>query len=340
MKARPSRTERMIGFQPSEVLKGLARPDVGIRRTAGSGGLSAEPTAMSGIIEGAKEAGRKVDTGLELLDIDALDTGQYHAMVIQDPDDKKNIRGFLHLGVVYTETIDAREISVHYAPWGSQFYRRIQALTNLLRAINEYTDIRADIWPRYSFSSREIFRTPWVLVSIWTSFKLARSEADNVGEYLAYGGFVFADNFWPSYLPGYTPLREMFEDVLATQGWVSGRDWTFEKLPDDHPVYHCYFDFDGAPIGGDAVHLSRPVGERSATGQVQMLFYLEGVPLDGRLAGILSNKVYVDAWGRCGPREGQIHMENTRQLQFGVNLVIFALTQEGSITHQLMESLH
>jgi hypothetical protein len=32
-------------------------------------------------------------------------------------------------------------------------------------------------------------------------------------------------------------------------------------------------------------------------------------------------------------------MDNTRQLQFGVNLIVFALTQEGSITHRLMESV-
>jgi hypothetical protein len=30
----------------------------------------------------------------------------------------------------------------------------------------------------------------------------------------------------------------------------------------------------------------------------------------------------------------------TRQLQFGVNLIVFALTQEGSITNQVMDSVN
>ena len=36
---------------------------------------------------------------LELLDIETLDTGRYHAMVIQDPSDKRTIRGFIHIAM-------------------------------------------------------------------------------------------------------------------------------------------------------------------------------------------------------------------------------------------------
>jgi len=32
-------------------------------------------------------------------------------------------------------------------------------------------------------------------------------------------------------------------------------------------------------------------------------------------------------------------LDPTRQLQFAVNLIVFALTQEGSITHQVMNYL-
>ena len=43
---------------------------------------------------------------------------------------------------------------------------------------------------------------------------------------------------------------------------------------------------------------------------------------------IHSNKDMSDLW--------YLNVENTRVLQFAVNMVVFALTQEGSITHQAM----
>ena len=338
VKAKVELGQRAAGIQAADVVRGLARPNVRIGRTAALGVAAIEPEALAGIIRGTKEAGQRIDTGLELLDIDALDTGQYHAMVILDPADKRNIRGFIHLAVVYSETIDAREREVYYRIWGegSQFYRRVLGLNNLVGALNQHTDIRADIWPRYSFSSRELFKTPWVLVSTFTSFKLAQNEAHNIGQYLTSGGFVLADNFWFSYIPGYVPLKRMFEDVLATQGWVFEKDWAFEKLPNDHPVYHCYFDFDGAPVGLDVKVLHNGPNIDN-----EFFSYLEGIPVEGRLAGILSNKAYLTAWSDWDiwPGDKTNAAPRPRALQFGVNLVIFALTQEGSITHQLMESL-
>ena len=67
------------------------------------------------------------------------------------------------------------------------------------------------------------------------------------------------------------------------------------------------------------------------------------------MIGILSHKWYASAWGDWGPegfgrikdytRYGNTPRDPTRALQFGVNMIIFALTQEGSITHRLVESI-
>ena len=287
-----------------------------------------EPQILADIIEGAKDPEQKIDMDLELLDIDALDTGRHHALVIVDPEDKRNIKGFLHLAVVTSQAVDAAEQQLYYT-WGSIHYRRIVGLTELLNALNEYTDITGDIWSGYTFASRELFNTPWILVSTFVAFRLAESEAQNIGKYLTGGGFLFADNYWASSTNGYRHLRQMFKDALATQGVLFEKHWGFEKLPNDHPIYHCYFDFEGPPMGNDAGVVS---GGLHYPG-MEVLFYLEGVPVEGEMAGIVSNKCYLSTWRNV------FRKNNVRQLQFGVNTIVFALTREGSITHRLMDSI-
>ena len=108
------------------------------------------------------------------------------------------------------------------------------------------------------------------------------------------------------------------------------KEATFHRLPASHPIYHCYFDFEGPPL---------------AFGSDMGSDYLEGIEADGHLSVILSRKAFYSPWkdwgktpwGSKGPSYRDWDPE--RQLQFAVNLIVFALTQEGSITHRLMESV-
>ena len=73
---------------------------------------------------------------------------------------------------------------------------------------------------------------------------------------------------------------------------------------------------------------------------------VEAIQMEGRIVSITNNAFYVDCWGRWG-KDGVYGAEDrrfvdrdpTRQFQFGINTIIFALTQEGSITHRLMTSV-
>ena len=38
-------------------------------------------------------------------------------------------------------------------------------------------------------------------------------------------------------------------------------------------------------------------------------------------------------------QDKKLYLDNTRLLQFGINTIVFALTQEGSITNRVMESV-
>ena len=52
----------------------------------------------------SRTAENKIDMGLEMLDVDAMDTGRYRAMVIQDPNDKQALKGFIKLARVVSSS--------------------------------------------------------------------------------------------------------------------------------------------------------------------------------------------------------------------------------------------
>ena len=113
------------------------------------------------------------------------------------------------------------------------------------------------------------------------------------------------------------------------------------EIPFDHPIYHCFFDFDGPPLGSD--RLSRMTAGPLSR---QADRFLQGAHIDRRLTCVYSRKGYFHPWGDWGPdgpgaRQGRGYglLEPTRQLQFGVNLIIFALTQEGSLTRRVMDAV-
>ncbi len=324
VKAKVSRREVSASPQPMRVLDSLARPKGGVSRGISFEAVKLEPQFGAALIIGDKEPDERIDMNLEMLDIDALDTGKYHAMVIQNPTDKKKIEGYFHMYVGYSEKSATHQLAGIY-------FERPTALPNLVRAINNYTGIRATYEGRLLFTNKEIFKVPWLYTSVDAHrpgpFKITDAEALNLGKYMLSGGFFFCEDAWPDPNgPSNQTARRMIRDALAAVGKKKGIDWNYEKLPNDHPIYHCYFDFSGPPGGLDTfMHIP---GLPSP--------YLEGIHFDGRLVCIMSNKDYEDMWATPDINEWWGKPDITRQFQFGVNLVIFALIQEGSITQQVM----
>ncbi len=334
VKAKISRRDFIATAPSLRVLDNLARPKAEMSRT-----VWFEPSRLEGYVASVdvfsdKEPEQKVDMSLEMLDIDALDTGKYHAMVIQNPRDKKRIKGYFHVSAVYARSM-TKELNFLGGPAGrSAIYTDgVRAIPNIVNAINRYTNIRADIGKVYTFDSKELFKTPWTYISCHTMFKLTEIEADNLGKYLLSGGFLMADDDWACRgRTGDIALRGMFKDALAVAGYVHGKDWDFEKIPNDHPLYHCYFDFhDGPPMGNDLYSY------QSGNNWWGPYDYIEGITIDDRLVGIMSNKDYVEVWGRFGAWSGSPPGDYTRQEHLLINIIVFALTQEDSITRQVMD---
>ena len=251
-------------------------------------------------LQSLKEPEKRIDMEAEFLDLSALNTGKYKGMVIQDPTDKSNITGFVYLGLA----------------WGSILEpSRKRSLTQLARWINNWTRIEARVDDQMYLDSKDLFRAPFVYITTSSAFELTKHELKNVAAYLQSGGFIVADNDNPraEYGPGEASLRDMFKKAL-------GRNARFVPLPNDHPIYHVFFDFNGGPPpGGDA---------GGGTTQIRS-HWLEGIYLGDRLAVVYSDKGYGAFWER--------EIDNEPQLKFGVNLVVFALTQKGSIAQQQID---
>ena len=325
VKARTERQQTTTTLLPVEIIGQLTRPEASLSRTVSFEATALEPGALAQAIESTKEAKQMVDMSLEMVDIAALDTGEYHAMVIQDPNDKQNIRGFFHVAIVYSRSM--RERSFHDLDT-----RQRRAILRLVEAMNRYTQIKTDVLGYYTFDSDEFLKTPWIYALVRRAFKLTVSEAANCGRYMTGGGMVFIDFVLRADEPS---SRKMAVDALATQGLAKAKDWHWETLPNNHPLYHCFFDFpEGPPVGCYWKSYGGSEGARMPWG------YLEAVMLEHRIVALLGDQRYANAWGDWG-REGVSStyavLDPTRPLQFGVNLLIFALTQEGSITRQVMD---
>ena len=139
------------------------------------------------------------------------------------------------------------------------------------------------------------------------------------------GGFVFTDNANPTaeFSQAEAALRRIFGDALRGDG-------VLQIIPNDHPIYHTYYDFDGPPVGSELeVESTSQQRDNESISIARQSYHLEGVFVDGRLVAIYSDKGYVHTWAR--------NYGNEPQLRFGINAVIFALTQEGSIAQQQID---
>ena len=322
VKAKLSRAQRSSAFEPVQVLQSLTGPSARMERTYSFGQVGLEPQVMADAIEGTRDPKDKLSMSLELMDVEALDTGRYHAMVIQDPNDKRNIRGFFHIAAVYPTSITNQSMW-----WINKWV--VPGLAALAGAMNQYTGIKADVRGRFPFNSREIFNTPWVYIRYGINRGATTDgELEVLGEYALSGGFVHVDGY------GVWMARNSTEEWLIVRslelnGLERGRYWEFEQTHSDHPLFHCFFDFEDLPTGGHGEHYRCTAGY-----VVPMVPYLDTVNIDGRMIIMFCHQWYGIAWGSW---PSVYNLDNTRQLQFGVNLLVFALTQEGSITNRVMD---
>ena len=299
-------------------LRRAARMGVGsgLEAAGGSGGMAISVPKLSNVeVRGVKESSQRVDMRLDMLSVKDMDTGQYQAMVIQDPDDRRKLSGYIHLAQVFTRSRPNTTGPTFNTDQQAQT-TVYQSLDYLIKAMQEYTGIEADYLGPIPLDDPRLMGVPWLLLPSWFGMAHAHSEQEltNLGRYLANGGFVITR-------AGTHALRR----AMRTQRLNEGADWHFDWLKPSHPLYHSFFDFDMS------VRDNSPRVEYGDLG----LFVGE------RLAAFIPQSARIVTENATPARHGgnASVVDGTRHLQFTVNTVVFALTQEGGVTQQLMAGM-
>jgi len=282
--------------------------DVENTRTGGGGGLS----AMRDNLISAENFEDRFDGFIEV-----------------NPRNKKDIRGFLN---IYQLQYNSSRLEKSPATGWDVVDNQPSwncvplALQSLAQYANDSTKLRVNIRGTVRLDSKELNTIPFLfMMGFQASVKYTKEEARNLGNYLKNGGFLFIDD-GNAYQPGAfnITVRQLLKDAL-------GYEAVFEKVPNNHPLYTAWENFSGPPSGDDLVRYDRRVRE------VKEIYpYVEAIFINGRMAVLISNKGYCFAWGawKYLPAVAGGPYDNTRQLQFGLNVVVYALTQRGGIVDQ------
>ena len=238
---------------------------------------------------------------------------RYQAVVLHHPQERQKISGFFKIFVVDTRRTDrSRDLFPTAAP-------------ELMRYISDQTQIEAQVGSvALRLSDPAIFSAP-VLYMTGNDCILSPSQTarENLGRYLRNGGFLFAEEIRPtSQITGLpaegagvkgTPFDMQFKALIKDPLVLGGEGRHWQKVPLDHAIYSSYWDFaHGPPLGG------APGGN---------VFDLEMLEVRGRVAAVFSDLNISWYWGdpAVDARE--------RALQFGTNLMVFALTQPGGLAN-------
>lgn len=262
--------------------------------------LTLEPKLTAAAVTSTRTSEHKIDMGLEMLDVNNMDTGRYRAIIVQDATDKQGIKGFVKLAQV----VSSRALSGNAG-------LNVQTLDRLRDVVNEYTGLKAEFLGLVTFDDPRLMEVPIILPYGSPN----ETEMANLAEYLMSGGFTF---------------NGIYGEALEKYGGlIRGKDFWSERLPEDHPVYTAFFDLSGG----------MPFGYSPSLGQgksgVRTWNYLRGHYIKGRLASVTAGDT--GGWGWQNDTRGG---DSTRQLQLAVNIIIYALTQEGSITQRLMQMVN
>jgi hypothetical protein len=180
--------------------------------------------------------------------------------------------------------------------------------SNLLNSLIEYTNIPVDTQERVvPLSSEEIYECPFCYLSGHKLVQFTQAEKENFIKYIDNGGFIFVDDCNHD-IDGL--FAKSFESQMAE---IYGDD-ALKKLPNDHPIYFSFFEFeDGPPTTSQ---------ELNGWGDDIVHDYLKAIEKDGKIRVLYSNKDYGCEWDYDFRNKRWLAEDNTK---FGVNIVMYSI---------------
>ena len=179
---------------------------------------------------------------------------------------------------------------------------------NVIDTIARYTEI--DVAPSgvvVPLASSALFRHPFVWLTGHLPVRFSDSEARNLRRFCERGGLLFIDDHNHDIDgPFHETASEEVARVIAP----------LAELPNDHPLYSAFFEFDDGPPATSH--------ELNGWGDNLVHEHLLAATLGDRIAVLYSNKDYSSEWGFHPESKRLMSVDPTR---FAVNLVVYALSR-------------
>ena len=318
------------------------------------------PQLRAGALEGTRQGADEIDLSLELMDVQAMDTGRHRAMVVVDPKDRRKLKGFLYMSGIYSPSIERadREQDEYRRPgwWNAmmEMPRRLverRMLQGLADEMTAKTQVHVEVRDAIRLDDPQLLQVPFVLMTVNTPFEFTDSEATRLGAYLTSGGFLFVDighflqDDYSDDELDIPMVRSFIRASFQAAGYQEWKDWQFKRLEITHPIYHCFYDVNSLPRGMRDMHFLIKESP-SLTPD-----YLEGIVVGEQLVGVYSMRGYAGFWAGIARQELDwvlkdnivnsafiASAEEPMVYNLGVNLVVYALTREGSLARQLVDA--
>ena len=182
---------------------------------------------------------------------------------------------------------------------------------NLLHSLVEYTTVSVDTEEHVvPLASDRILDAPFCYITGHRLVQFNRRERENFEKLVYNGGFIFADDCNHD-VDGL--FARSFEQQMAD---IFGQD-ALVKIPNDHPIYHSFFEFDDGP--------PTAMVEMSGWGDGIIHDYLKAIQIDGEIRVLYSNKDYGCEWDYDFRNKRWHARDNTK---FGVNIVMHAMNRK------------
>ena len=304
------------------------------------------PQMRAGALAGTRQGADEIDLSLELMDVQALDTGRHQAMVVVDPNDRRKLKGFLYMSNIYSPSIERAESETSRRLHQTRQMREKRMLHGLADKMVASTQVHVEVRDAVRLDDRQLLQVPFVLLTASGPFEFTDSEAANLGAYLTGGGFLFAEivsELRPDYSDAdldIPAVRSLIRTSFQAVGYQEWKDWQFTRLEMTHPIYRCFYDVGSLPRGMRDMHY---VGSVRLTPD-----YLEGIVVGDQLVGVYSLRGYADFWADIAEQERETFdvanspflasAEEPLVYNLGVNMVVYALTREGSLARQLVDA--
>lgn len=184
---------------------------------------------------------------------------------------------------------------------GGDWYGNRASLQNLLRYVSEHAPIPVKLEEEVVRpNAANLHEFSLLYASGHGNIEFSPEEALSLRQYLLRGGFLLLDDDYGMHEYAKRALMQIMPDGQ------------FQLVPDDHPIFHCYYDF---PFGLPKVH-----EHDNKAPQLYGLFY------KGRLVAVLTYEADLgDGW-----EDPQVHRDppEVRELAFrmGVNILCYVLT--------------